>query len=693
MKKKMLLVIVLLSLLAIGIVSSCGDDDDDDNDDNSDNNNGNADDDDDNREGTENLTGFVMHGEDPIENSEVTLFLAGSAQGAEASELASSQTDSLGKFELTYTVPAEKNAVLYLTATGPDNTLKMANVLGVEPFASEVVINERSTVATAYAMAQFISGDNIAGSYPGLQNAAGTLKNLVDISTGELASMISEYPNGTSTSTMKKFNSLANILSSCVQFPEECSDLFELSLSPEDGIPDNTLQAAVNIAHTPWRSENITPLYELSLRREPYKPALGEAPPNWTLALLYVGNGYEMGGPGNIAFDADGNAWVGNNYVYSPDPFDKSVCGDDHLLKITPTGKDFPGAPYQGGGLYGVGFGITIDLQGNVWASNFGFQGSKCPSPPGGDNQSKLWSTVSIFNSDGEALSPEGNLEVDPVIPGGYLADEDARPQGMVTDRDGNVWVANCLSSSVTKFVDGDPTERVVYHDFGLNRPFDMSIDPSGNAWVTSNTSDQVFYIDPEGGIKEAADSSVFKRPMGIAGDSQGNMWVANSGAVSSFCGPVAPADEAKFLANIFKDSPSDGASVTMIKPDGTASQGSPYTGNNLYIPWGIAVDGNDNVFVANFNGKRLAQICGADTSNCPPGFETGDPISPAEGYEMDGLVRNTGVQIDPSGNVWLTNNWETVFVPTNPGGHQLVVFIGLAAPVKTPLIGPPEKP
>lgn len=60
-----------------------------------------------------------------------------------------------------------------------------------------------------------------------------------------------------------------------------------------------------------------------------------------------------------------------------------------------------------------------------------------------------------------------------------------------------------------------------------------------------------------------------------------------------------------------------------------------------------------------------------------------------------DALVRNTGVQIDPSGNVWLTNNWiqDAFFFQTNPGGHELVVFIGLAAPVNTPLIGPPSTP
>ena len=38
-------------------------------------------------------------------------------------------------------------------------------------------------------------------------------------------------------------------------------------------------------------------------------------------------------------------------------------------------------------------------------------------------------------------------------------------------------------------------------------------------------------------------------------------------------------------------------------------------------------------------------------------------------GYGFDGLVRNTGVAVDLSGNVWLANNWKNVPIQTNPGG------------------------
>ncbi len=77
------------------------------------------------------------------------------------------------------------------------------------------------------------------------------------------------------------------------------------------------------------------------------------------------------------------------------------------------------------------------------------------------------------------------------------------------------------------------------------------------------------------------------------------------------------------------------------------------------------------------------------DTSKCPPGLEAGDPIAPL-GYFFNGLKRSTSVQIDPSGNVCATNNFETIAISQNPGEEEMVVFIGVATPVASSLIGPP---
>jgi len=58
--------------------------------------------------------------------------------------------------------------------------------------------------------------------------------------------------------------------------------------------------------------------------------------------------------------------------------------------------------------------------------------------------------------------------------------------------------------------------------------------------------------------------------------------------------------------------------------------------------------------------------------------------------------------QIGPAGDVWVTNNWQ--HYPAALGkvdealsalgaGQGVVVFYGMAKPVKTPLIGPPQRP
>lgn len=178
---------------------------------------------------------------------------------------------------------------------------------------------------------------------------------------------------------------------------------------------------------------------------------------------------------------------------------------------------------------------------------------------------------------------------------------------------------------------------------------------------------------------------------LGVASDSLGNIWVSNSGIIRAPCDGTDPPTWIQVLElSLAAEFSGKNASVTLINADGDPV--GPFKGGGLLIPWGIAVDGNDNVWVANFQGKAVSQLCGAAPQNCPPGFETGDPISPDGGYFFDGLKRNTAVQIDPSGNVWLTNNWEIIADPENPGGHELVVFIGLAKPIQTPLIVPPQK-
>lgn len=78
---------------------------------------------------------------------------------------------------------------------------------------------------------------------------------------------------------------------------------------------------------------------------------------------------------------------MNNNYEFNADNTDPDavVCGSTELFRLTPSGEisDFGGidgsaTPGVGaGGLYGAGFGITLDPHGAVCVSNFGFQGTR----------------------------------------------------------------------------------------------------------------------------------------------------------------------------------------------------------------------------------------------------------------------------------------------------------------------------
>jgi hypothetical protein len=470
------------------------------------------------------------------------------------------------------------------------------------------------------------------------------------------------------------FNTLANVVAGCVA-GQTCQALFSLAQPPGRSQPRDTLQAVVDIARTP--GNHVAGLFALGRVKPVYAPVLRAAPDAWTLVLLYDGNGHEVDGPGNIALDTDGNAWVTNNYQFNEDPR-ASVCGDTKVLKFTPTGRDAPGAPYFGGGLYGAGFGITLDPRGRVWVGNFGFQGSKCPV-----DASLFYRSVSEFGPRGTALSPAFGWRFGDIV----------QPQGTVSDRRGNIWIASCGNGSVVEFPQGRPelARSITPTGLSLVKPFDIAVDTAGRKWVTSNGDDSVLMLTGAGVPRLSVSGGGIRRPLGIASDSLGNVWVANSGVIPLPCGGDTAADFAKAVRNL----PPGGkdASVSMIGPDGSTSA-QPFVNGGLVLPWGVAVDGADTIWVANFAGQRLAQLCGARLSACPPGYRTGQPISPPDtGYTSDSLVRNTGVQIDPSGNVWLANNWQTVALPPNPGGHELAVFIGLATPVRTPLIGAPRRP
>ncbi len=628
------------------------------------------------------LTGTVKSGGMPIRRAPVTLFktmmdLTGPVA------IGQGRTDRRGRFSVSYRRPGRANAVLYVVSGVPGTSrrraVRLATVLSTGRDQSSVRVNERTTVAAGFAEAQFISGWRIRGEAPGPQNAAMMARNLADPETGRLGNVLNTPPNGRQTPTRATFNSLANMLAGCARDEARCKRLFDETKVPGEKRANSTLQAFANVARNP--GNNVRGLYGLSSSGPtPYRPALVKAdrPNNWGLFLRFWGDGESLDGPGNIAFDADGNAWVANNYEYSRTR-GTPVCGGNLVAVFRPDGSYASFSPIVGGGISGSGYGITFDPDGNLWLSNFGF----AAAPPGCPaDQQPPHNSLSKFAPDGTILSG----------PNGITQGKMSWPQGTVSNKQGDIWIANCgpyndpLSTtkphdSFTIYPGGDPSKAKTIRDPNLDKPFDIAFNKRGTAFISSTLSDKVGMYRPDGTptAKSPITGGGLNYPMGVASDTRGNIWVSNSGVLNLPC----PGNTINFK--------SIGGSVTLIGADGSVkSPRKGFRGGGAKVPWGMAIDGNDNVWVSNFDGRRVSEFCGVRAKRCPRGKRTGAPISPKDGYGFAGLQRSTAVEIDPSGDVWITNNWKRIPVQYNPGGYHMVIMVGAAAPVKTPLIGQP---
>jgi len=92
--------------------------------------------------------------------------------------------------------------------------------------------------------------------------------------------------------------------------------LFDLATPPGGEPPANLLQALSNIARYP--EQHVAEIFALAKVREVYLPPLVQPPDAWTLVVKVNDTGSDdhlFGGPGDLAFDADGYAWVTNNVV------------------------------------------------------------------------------------------------------------------------------------------------------------------------------------------------------------------------------------------------------------------------------------------------------------------------------------------------------------------------------------------
>ncbi len=293
------------------------------------------------------------------------------------------------------------------------------------------------------------------------------------------------------------------------------------------------------------------------------------------------------------------------------------------------------GAPDYSNGISGNGlhesFGMAIDASNNIWVVN-----DETPGSPGNGG------TLTKFTNGGVALS--GTIGY---TTGLYF------PTGIASDTNGNMWIANYGNSTFALYQNSGVPASITCNVNGcgygeLEFPVAAASDSNHTGWMGNQSANTVTRISPDG--TSVVPINCCSGSSGLAVDAQNNVW----------------------SANYFGDSISEISSIGTVISSG-------YSGGGIYHPQGIAVDGAGSIWVANYRGGSITELAGA-TAVTP-----GAALSPASiGYGSDaGLIEPYGLAVDSSGSVWVSNYAE----------NTLVEFVGIAVPVKTPLVGPPQIP
>jgi hypothetical protein len=543
-------------------------------------------------------------------NASVSLLTSATGNPADGNGNYYVTTGSDGSFGITgdYTCPSTTSQ-LYLYATGgnpgsgANSAIGLLAALGTCQANSTlssslyVVINEVSTIATAYSIAGYatdplqVSSPNTTLAQTGIANAFATVTNLETLATGTALATTPAANGGNGTVPQSEIDTLANILAECINSTgpasTACATLFSNAKNGNTA-PADTATAAINIAHNP--GTNITALYDIQTGHPSFLPQLGAVPNDFTIAISYTGGGLDDSCP--VVIDASDNVWVGN---------DAGGVDNGSISKFSPTGAALSGSSgYTGGGLT-VPTNMAIDGSGNVWATT---------SNP----------RISELSSSGIPISPANT---------GYTGGGLDGTVGIAIDASNNVWVSNFLDNpgSISEFnSSGTPYSSSPITGGGLDTPDDIAVDVSGNVWVINvhlsgslsefNSSGTPYSSSPftGGGMQS---------PAGIAVDASGNIWIPNNTGLPGI---------AEFNSSGMAISPA---------PNG-------YTGGGLLQSDDIAVDGSGNIWaISVLDGSGLSEFS-----------SSGTPISSSYGYAYGSPVLNKPCDfaIDGSGNVWVTN-------------------------------------
>ena len=419
----------------------------------------------------------------------------------------------------------------------------------------------------------------------------------------------------------------------------------------------------------------------------------------------------QMNTPAGLAVDKAGNLYICDSLnnrvrIVTTDGIIHTFAGNGYTGYVNAVGDGGPANQAQ----LNLPSGVAVDSGGNVYIADTG------------DNLVRkvaIDSTISTIAGIGyPGFAGDGSAATAASL---------NHPEDVAVDSSGNIYISDTLDAAIRKITsdgnintiagngtigysgDGGPATSA-----GLIQPFGIAVDSSGNIYISEPPDGRIRKVDTKGiintiagngalgfaGDGSAATSAELYLPNGVAVDSSGNVYIADtlnarvrkvSGAnISTVAGNGglsysgdggsavkaqlnAPQGVAVDAAGNFYIADTNNNVVRKVATNGTistiAGNGTPGSGNSqLNGPQGVAVDTSGNVYVADTQNARVLKISGGSVStaagNGTLGF--GGDNGPAASAQLNTPI---GVAVDKSGNLYIADFGNNRIRMVSPSG------------------------
>ncbi len=382
-----------------------------------------------------------------------------------------------------------------------------------------------------------------------------------------------------------------------------------------------------------------------------------------------TGSAARFNSPSGVTLDGSGN-------LYAADRLNNTI------RKITPAGAVTTLAGLAGsfGSTDGTGSaarfyspsGVALDGSGNLFVADSGDHTIRMITPAAAvttlaglagtfGSTDGTGSAARFFNPSGVALDGSGNL---------YIADRGNYTIRKITPAGAVTTLAGLAGSAGS--TDGTGSAARFYGPSGV------ALDGSGNVYVADTFNHTIRKITPAGDVTTLAglagsagsndgtgSAASFNHPFGVALDGSGNLYVADT--FNHTIRKITPAGDVTTLA---------GLAGSAGSTDGTGSAAL------FYGPYGVALDGSDNVYVADRDNHTIRKITPAGAVTTLAGLA--GSYGTADGTGSAARFRSpSGLEVDGSGNVYVVEVANHTIRLITPAG-AVTTLAGLAGSLGT---------